>query len=74
MKVSDVNTPAVDKIEPRTYYSEEQLSELLGLGKKKTPIKQSDVFSVLQNIEARKYKKPSYESRPSCSRYKSYSC
>ena len=54
MKVSDVNTPAVDKIEPRTYYSEEQLSELLGLGKKKTPIKQSDVFSVLQNIEARK--------------------
>ena len=54
MKVSEVNTPAVENNEPRTYYSEEQLSELLGLGKKKTPIKQSDVFSVLQNIEARK--------------------
>ena len=54
MKVSEVNTPAVDKIEPRTYYSEEQLSELLGIGKKKTPIKQSDVFTVLQNIETRK--------------------
>ena len=46
MKVSEVNTPAVEKIEPRTYYSEEQVSELLGLGKKKTPIKKKPTSTI----------------------------
>ena len=51
MKVNDINS---NKLESRKFYSEEELVELFGIGKKETPIKQSDAFKVLQNIEARK--------------------
>ena len=51
MKVNDINS---NKLESRKFYSEEELAELFGIGKKETPIKQSDAFKVLQNIEMRK--------------------
>jgi len=54
MKVNDINVTKQERLEPRKYYSEEQLIELFGIGDKKEPIKQSDVTRVLQNIQARK--------------------
>ena len=51
MKVNDINS---NKLESRKFYSEEELAELFGIGKKETPVKQSDAFKVLQNIEMRK--------------------
>ena len=55
MKVNDINVTKQERLEPRKYYSEEQLIELFGIGDKKdTPIKQSDVTRVLQNIQMRK--------------------
>lgn len=55
MKVNDINVTKQERLEPRKYYSEEQLIELFGIGdKKETPIKQSDVTRVLQNIQTRK--------------------
>ena len=55
MKVNDINVTKQERLEPRKYYSEEQLIELFGIGgKKETPIKQSDVTRVLQNIQMRK--------------------
>lgn len=52
MKVNEVNSNV--ELESRRYYSEEELVELFGLGKKNTPIKQADPYRVLQNIEMRK--------------------
>jgi len=54
MKVSDINVTKQERLEPRKYYNEEQLIELFGIGDKKSPVKQSDVSKVLQNIELRK--------------------
>ena len=54
MKVNDINVTKQERLEPRKYYSEEQLIELFGIGDKKAPIKQSDVARVLQNIQMRK--------------------
>lgn len=52
MKVNDINS---NKLESRKFYSEEELVELFGIGgSKPAPVKQSDAFKVLQNIEARK--------------------
>ena len=38
MKVNDINVTKQERLEPRKYYSEEQLIELFGIGdKKETP-------------------------------------
>ena len=54
MKVNDINATKQERLELRKHYNEEQLIELFGIGDKKSPVKQSDVTKVLQNIEARK--------------------
>ena len=35
MKVNDINVTKQERLEPRKYYSEEQLIELFGIGGKK---------------------------------------
>ena len=55
MKLNDINNVTKqERLEPRKYYSEEQLVELFGIGKKDDGVKQSDVYKVLLNIEKRK--------------------
>jgi len=55
MKLNDINNVTKqERLEPRKYYSEEQLVELFGIGKKDNGVKQSDVYKVLLNIEKRK--------------------